>query len=466
MGLRIMIKTDGDLFFRQERFLLDDTSLSNRARNALINAGYQTLEECQNLSQQDLYSIRNIGRKTVEEIQNLLEDFKRKRESSRAEDILKSNGDILKNRQDYLIKVLSIPFSAVILSVRATRILENIRGTCLLDLVRKDQEDLLHVRNCGVKTVHEIRDFLKALDLKFRMKFPPTFIKEVREYRQAKLGKELLEDFLNSYPDKGNVLIKARLRNVPQDKINYYTECFKFYQQSGTLANVAKKLKLTRERVRQILKKGTHLGLFKYSGHEYPYLEKDKLLEDYGKSQSLTKVAKLNNVGGVYLRQVLTAYKVKDEDLELIKEKSKRNQCIEAYQQLVSELGHHPTTTELQSDDKRRALANKILRNWGTTDKFREELNIPKFVRIFPEKTRMWMENRRHLAFVVRMQNLDKIRDCLSSSKSMRSSEIACICSIKPPKILRLLNLLLARGEIIRDGFGSAIKYRINEEVV
>ena len=158
-------------------------------------------------------------------------------------------------------------------------------------------------------------------------------------------------------------------------------ECFRLYQQGGTLVYVAEKLKLTRERVRQILKKGTSLGLFKYWGHEYPYLEKDKVLEDYSKSQNLTEVAKINNVSLGYLRRILTAYKVRNEDLEIIKEKFKKNQCIEEYQQIVSELGHHPTTTELQSNDRRRALGVRIVRSWGTTDRFREELNIPKFER-------------------------------------------------------------------------------------
>lgn len=457
---------NSDLLLQRHKVPLEETLLSNRAKNSLINAGYQTLEECQNLSWEDLRSIRNIGKKTIEEIQGLLKRFKKEQKSTQSEDVPGSNGDTLENRQDYLIKVLSVPLSAVILSVRATHILENIRGTCLLDLVRKAPEQLLHERDCGIKTVREIRDFLKELDLQFRMEFPSTLIKEVHEYRRAKSGNDILEDFLMSYPYKGRVLTESKLRNVPQDRINFYIECFKLYQQYGTLANVAEKLKLTRERVRQILKQGTSLGLFKYSGREYRYLEKKKILDDYSRLQSLHEVAKINSISISYLKKILTAYKVKDRDLEAIKDQTRKNECIEQYKKIVSELGHHPTTTELQSSSKGRYLANKILRFWGTTDKFREEFNIPKFVRTFPEKTRMWMENRRRLAFVVRMQNLDKIRDCLASAGSMSSSEIASTCNIKPPKILRLLNLLLARREIIREGTAFTIKYRINEEVL
>ena len=437
-----------------------------KSRNALINAGYQTLEECKNFSREDLYSIRNIGRKTVEEIQGLLEDFKRKQESSRAENVLSPNGNIFKNRQDYLIKVLPVPLSAVILSVRATHVLENIRGTCLLDLVRMESEQLLHERDCGIKTVREIRDFLKELDLRFRMELPPALIQEVRKYRKVKSGNDILENFKKNYPDKYNLIINAKLRVTPQERIDQCMECFRLYKEEGTLANAGEKLRLTRERVRQILNQGTSLGLFKYSGREYRYLEKKKILDDYSRLQSLHEVAKINSVSTAYLKKILTAYKVKDRDLEAIKDQAGKNECIEQYQKIVSNLGDDPTTTELRSRSEGRYLANKILKFWGTTDKFREELNIPRVVRTFPELTRRALEKWRRLAFVVRMQNLDQIRDCLLSSGSMRSSEIACICNIKPPKALRLLNLLLARREIVRDGIGSSIKYRINEEVV
>ena len=98
---------------------------------------------------------------------------------------------------------------------------------------------------------------------------------------------------------------------------------------------------------------------------------------------------------------------------------------------------------------------------WGSIDAFREELRIPKPIRTFPEASRKWLEKRRRVAFIVRMQNLDQIRDCLAKRSPLRFSEIASECSIKPPKTLRLLNLLLARKEIIREGAWSSAKYHL-----
>ena len=49
-----MIKADGRLLPEQGQVFLEDLSLSNRAKNALIDAGYQTLEDCKNLTLEDL----------------------------------------------------------------------------------------------------------------------------------------------------------------------------------------------------------------------------------------------------------------------------------------------------------------------------------------------------------------------------------------------------------------------------
>jgi len=457
------VKKRGDN--NQNGFLIQDTLLSKRAKNSLINAGYQALEDCANLTEEDILLLRNIGNKTAKEILDELKSFKNG-ERILGNNTLELEGEDFESLQDYLIQVLSYPLSAIMLSVRATHILMNSKNVCLFDLVQKEPDQLLHIRDCGFKTVKEIGAFLETLGLQFRMRFSDELIKKVLEYQRMKSSREVVENFKKDYPKKYNLIINAKLRNTPQERIDQCIECFRLYKEEGTLANAGKKLKLTRERVRQILKQGTSLGLFNYSGHEYPYFEKEKLLKDYARLKSLHELAKINNVGVSYLRKILTAYKVKDKDLDLIKENARKNECIEQYQKIVTELGHHPTTTELQNSTHRNMLARRILKIWGTTDKFREELNVPKVIRTFPEKSRQWMENRRRLAFIVRMENLDRIRDTLLLSGSMRSSEIVYACSMKPPKVLRLLNLLLARKEVIREGIGSTIKYRINEEAV
>ncbi len=247
-------------------------------------------------------------------------------------------------------------------------------------------------------------------------------------------------------------------------RIKVYNNCFNLYIEGGTLKFVAKKMNLTRERIRQILTRGTELGLFNYAGRDYNYIDKNKIIDDYSRCLSFGSVARVNGVTTSYLKRMLTAYKITDADLEKIRDNSNKNKCIEFFRKIETELGHSPTTTELQRRSGRRYLSMKITRIWGSIDAFREELQIPKPTRTFPEASRKWKENRKRIAFIIRMQNLDQIRDCLTKTGPLSCNEIAHECNIKPAKVLRLLNLLLMREEIVREGAGSAIKYNLNRQ--
>lgn len=68
------------------------------------------------------------------------------------------------------------------------------------------------------------------------------------------------------------------------------------YKQLGTLDAVGKQVGLTRERIRQLLSKGKKFGLFEYNPREYPFISREKILEDYKKAPNLSRVAQLNNI--------------------------------------------------------------------------------------------------------------------------------------------------------------------------
>lgn len=55
---------------------IQDTDMSVRAINALINAGIQTIEELIPLSEDQLYEVRNLGKKTIEEILVKIEEYR------------------------------------------------------------------------------------------------------------------------------------------------------------------------------------------------------------------------------------------------------------------------------------------------------------------------------------------------------------------------------------------------------
>ena len=434
---------------------IDYDLLSVRAVNALRNAGYKFLSECINLNLDDLLKIRDVGKKTANEILTVIDSIKGRDFQKRS---------FPEDKYEYWVKVLAIPISKINLSARAMHILKKSRILNLLDLVQQRAGGILGIRDCGRKTVREIEDFLKQLDLQLGERLEKDFINDVRSYRASKKEDEILSDFKRDYPAKYDVLNKVRINKLGDSRIKFYLDCFRVYQEGGTLGYVAKRMNLTRERIRQILTRGTELSLFTYTGRDYHYIEKNKILNDYSKHLNLNLVAKVNGVSSGYLKRMLTAHKISENDLELLRENAQKNKCIELYRNIEKELGHFPTTTELQKKKGCRYLSIKIVKLWGSIDAFREELQIPRPIRTFPEATREWQEKRRRIAFIVRMQNLDQIRDCLTNTSPLSCSEIVCECGIKAPKALRLLNLLLSRREIIREGTGSSIKYKLNRE--
>src|SRR5262245_5457313 len=203
--------------------------------------------------------------------------------------------------------------------------------------------------------------------------------------RKVLLGRSLsgpalakLRRSLDVPPDANDVTAtKARLHEHAQRHQARLRSIYDLYRRLGTLEAVGRNVGLTRERVRQLLVSGTKLGFFKYQPREYPYIAKDKLLADYRVSLSLDKVAELNNVPTAYISKLLTAYRVRRNELRAIGKEGRKDRCIEEYRAITSQLSHHPTTTELQSTPKGHSLNARIVRLWGSTDAFRETLNIP-----------------------------------------------------------------------------------------
>jgi predicted transcriptional regulator len=238
------------------------------------------------------------------------------------------------------------------------------------------------------------------------------------------------------------------------------------YEQYGTLEAAGREIGLTRERVRQLLVKGSQLGLFEYKPKpfEYPYVSREKLIADYTHFLSLGKVAQINRISLDYLRKLLTAYSITQSDLISCSKEARKARCVDRYNRIMDQLGHHPTTTELQATSEGRTLHSTIRRLWGSIDTFRLELNIPKppqGSRSIREDTRRWKEQRQRLAFVIRMQHLDIIRGCLSESGPLAASQIVYECNLKRLRVWKLLGLLMATGEVVRVGKFATARYRL-----
>lgn len=266
----------------------------------------------------------------------------------------------------------------------------------------------------------------------------------------------------------GRLLNDRELRKAsiayPASMVERLTKVHVLYKEHGTLEAVGREMGLTRERVRQLLVKGSRLGLFEYKPFTFPYVPKEKLIADYTHFLSLSKVAQINKISPSYLRKLMTAYSITHNELDFCAKEARKARCVEQYNRIMDKLGHHPTTTELQATSEGHTLHTRINRLWGSIDAFRQELNIPKppqGSRSFREDTRRWREQRQRLAFIVRMQHLDLIRECLAGSGPLAASQIVYECNLRLQRVWKLLGLLMATGEVTREGKFGTTKYRL-----
>lgn len=261
----------------------------------------------------------------------------------------------------------------------------------------------------------------------------------------------------------GTAPCKPELADPVSEKLRW---AHTLYEKYGTLEAVGRQMGLTRERVRQLLVKGSQLRLFEYKRKplEYPYVSKEKLITDYAHFLSLGKVAQINRISLDYLRKLLTAYSITQSDLTSCAKEARKARCVERYNRIMDQLGHHPTTTELQATSEGRTLHSRIRKLWGSIDAFRLELNIPKppqGSRSIREDTRQWKEQRQRLAFIIRMQHLDLIRECLAESGPLAASQIVYECNLKRLRVWKLLGLLMATGEVVRVGASATARYHL-----
>ncbi len=433
--------------------------MSIRAINALTKAGFNTVDDCFKLTERKLFSIKNLGKITVHEILAYIKDYKLSRGNS---DNIVPDPKQTQERQRYLEFVLAIPISEILFSVRLKNCLNLLKISHLKDVVLSSQGRILSQRNAGKSSLKELTDFLDRLDLCFDMTLTPSLVKTINEkIKNFQEPVKLVQEFRNLYPEKASAFKEVEIRTIKPERMEFYKRCFELYQQKGTLQSVAKEIKLTRERVRQILVKGTTYGLFEYKGYEYPYVSKEKLLSDLSKYPNLNRVSKINKISIVYLKRLLLSYHITSTQIEDFKGKLRKQQAIEEYNEVKSKLGHDPTTTELVSNSKWRSLGARISRYWGNFQEFRKELNIPP-PPAFAEATKGWREYRSRLALIRRMQDLDLVRGCLEEPAPLNTSEIARKCRLTPMRAFKLTQMLMATGEVSREGIGSQTKYRIS----
>lgn len=220
-----------------------------------------------------------------------------------------------------------------------------------------------------------IQDEKRLLQIAFCFRIHPTPLRKIKEngspsrYILNRLQK--VETELSRGVDLNDFLFKSPLGKR-------LITLYRLYQKEGSLERVGKLMNLSRERVRQLLNKGTKLGLFEYKiRSQIPAnLSKEKITEDYKNILSLKRVANYNGISMHQLSRILLQHRLTSRELNAIRIEGRRMYCINQYKLFVNKWAGHPSTTDLEKTSDGTSLFNKINRLWGSMDAFRKELDI------------------------------------------------------------------------------------------
>ena len=150
------------------------------------------------------------------------------------------------------------------------------------------------------------------------------------------------------------------------------------YERLGSLGAVGRQVGLTRERVRQLLVKGAQRGLFAYSPRRYPCVPKERIIEEYTRIQSISRVARLNHISESHLKKLFLEYSITEPQLARYRLEGRRARCLQEYLEMVKAAGRHLTSGDLHRHSAGLALYARIIRCWGSIHTFRRALKIPR----------------------------------------------------------------------------------------
>src|SRR3989344_5102329 len=202
----------------------------------------------------------------------------------------------------------------------------------------------------------------------------------------------------------------------------------KLYDQHGTLEEVATQLNLTRERVRQLLRKGQEYQLFKYE------LTREKDINDL-----INKVSKDEFINAIKSNpkkyavcsklniDIRTYYKLSKYYQIGISDYAadvRQKKYLLLYSNIVETLGHHPSTTEMNRNPNWRYTWIAIIKIWGGIEKFRREYGIdrPKY-NIHPN-TVLAFRKAKEKARQRKQEKISQVKDLIINRGSISTKNI------------------------------------------
>ena len=240
----------------------------------------------------------------------------------------------------------------------------------------------------------------------------------------------------------------------------------RLYDEYGTLEKVGSLLRLSRERVRQILNKGQKYGLFTYQ------LTRDRKFDEV-----------LNKIDGERLRVLLSTTKnqfdvcsnlgidistlqrlIKYYNIDLVsyKQDARYKRYLVEYSEMVRVLGYHPSTTIMQRRKEWRKIWAGIVRLWGSFDRFRAEFGIEKPKHsMHPNTLKAWQraKERRMAHKKEKVENVYKI---IAEHGPLTCKKISYLAGYSDQIVYQYVKDMVKKNKIKKLGKGNRIKYGLN----
>lgn len=263
-----------------------------------------------------------------------------------------------------------------------------------------------------------------------RLYFNKKVVYKIVKYLKDGYGDEQIIKKFRSHPSHLTKYIKrARIiirRETKDNKTkNKIQDVRKLYLELGTLRKVANKMGITRERVRQLLKRGEEYNLFEHESYGQIKLKelvskcsRDNLMRAIKTSVWSEKICSQLGMEKADFEKLLKYYKI---DYTEYRRAASMGRYITRYSQIVDTLGHHPSTTEMSRKSEWRSTWAGISRLWGNLDSFRKEYGIEKPKRTWPHK----FQERLHKLKKLREERTQNILNLIKTNGMLSRAELA-----------------------------------------
>ncbi|PIZ61684.1 hypothetical protein COY16_06270 [Candidatus Roizmanbacteria bacterium CG_4_10_14_0_2_um_filter_39_13] len=356
------------------------------------------------------------------------------------------------NKDDDIEIVLSI-------SPKSIRLLKLNNIYSINDLENIDKETTLkNIEGFGSKS-------FKELENEYQQVFNKPLFKSVKVKDRQLLIEDVLEsEGLDKSKFQLNTLVKKK-RKLNIKFVKKLIRVKRLYNQLKTLQLVANKLGISRERVRQLLNRGASYNLYKYQPTRLKVFEKlieqisrERLIQEIEDDKTIHEICSLFEIEVYQYLKLLQFYKIESLDHRL---DAKKRKYINKYMGIVDILGHHPSTTELNTKSDWRNTWHGIAWFWGSVEKFRRSYGIViSPMKIHPNTLKAWQQNLKSRK-QIKQDKIKSILLLLKSAKMMHSKEIASTIGCCHASTSLYLKELFDTKLIKKNRFGRKIFFSL-----